>query len=156
MMLFEFFSSLSYVLSMCSVPSFHQRTCTFSTVFINELNFWWAFARHRVKFAENLFPECSSSYSCSEPSHLQYFFFCASIFLLRFFLYFACLFSFSIWNIDSGEKFTTLLFQVANHSTIAFKIFFIFPYDLEKVSVRFKLLAKDNEKDSFFVKLIYK
>lgn len=57
---------------------------------------------------------------------------------------------------DSGEKFTTLLFQVANHSTIAFKIFFIFPYDLEKVSVRFKLLAKDNEKDSFFVKLIYK
>lgn len=71
-------------------------------------------------------------------------------------LYFACLLSFSIWNMDSGEKFTTLLFQVANHSTIAFKRFFIFPYDLEKVSGRSKLLAKDNEKDSIFVKLIYK
>jgi len=57
---------------------------------------------------------------------------------------------------DFGEKFTSLLFQVANHSTIAFKIRFIFPYDLEKVSGRFKLMAKDNEKGSIFVKLIYK
>lgn len=39
---------------------------------------------------------------------------------------------FSPWNM-TGKKFTTLWFQVANHPAIAFKIFFIFPYDLEKV-----------------------
>lgn len=60
---------------------------------------------------------------------------------------------FSPWNM-TGKKFTTLWFQVANHPAIAFKIFFIFPYDLEKVSEKFKLLAKDNEKESIFVKLI--
>lgn len=136
----NFFSLLCSSHVFCS---FHWRTHTFSSVFIKELIFCWALAMHRVKFAENVFPDCSSSSYCSEPSHLQYFFFCASIFLLRFFI-FCLLTQFSIWNMDSVEKFTTLSFQVANHSTIAFKIFFIFPYDLEQVSGRFKLLAKDN------------
>lgn len=54
--------------------------------------------------------------------------------------------SVSAFEIQTGEKFTTLLFQVANHSAIALKILFILPYDLEKVSGRFKLLAEDNER----------
>lgn len=154
MMLFQFLSFLSYVLFVCSVPSFHHRTLIFHCPY-KQLNFWRALAMHRMKFAENLFHGCSSSSCCSEPSHLQHFTFSVPAFSSWDLLHFACLLIFQPLKYDSGEKFTTLWSQVANHPTIAFKIFFIFPYDLEKVGEKYRLLAKDNEKESIFVKLIY-
>lgn len=144
MMLFEFFSFLSDVLPMCSVPSF-------STAFINEVFIWWALAIYRGKFA---FLSVVLPLTDQNPLSLSVLLLCQH-FPLEIFLFFASLLSFSIWNTDHVEKIT-LLFQVANSSAIAFKIYFIFPYILENVRGRFKLLAKDDEKDSTFVILIYK
>lgn len=67
-------------------------------------------------------------------SSATFYFSCASIFLLRFvtFCLLTSLCLFQPLKHDSGKKSTALWSQVANHPTIAFKIFFIFPQDLEK------------------------
>lgn len=110
MLLFQFLSSLSYALLMCSVPSFHHRTLIFHCPY-KQLNFWWAFAIHRVKFAAHLFRGCSSSSCCSEPSHLQHFTFPVPAFSSWDLLHFACLLHlayFSPWNmtlVKNGQHY---------------------------------------------------
>lgn len=80
---------LNFFSLLCSFPVHYSFLPPKDTHIFQCLNEWVGFlmssAMQRVKFAGNVFPVCSSSSYCSEPTHLQDF--CASIFLLRFFLF---------------------------------------------------------------------